>query len=410
VPRAGLFRWCRRTGAMTSWSQTVLHNLYRDGGEFLHRCYGLILTELIVFMENVMRTSVKHLLGAVTVGALVLGACGGDSADETAATTAEAATATTAPAGSVDNKISIVGFAVPEAANKAIAEAWAQTPNGADVRFKTSYGASGDQSRAVVDGLDADYVHFSVASDVTRLVDAGLVAEDWANGDNRGVVSSSIVVFAVREGNPLGIATWEDLIEPGVEILTPNPSSSGAARWNALAAWGQVIESGGTEEQAAEYVTKFFEHVVALPNSGRDATTAFLGGTGDVLMAYENEAILARQNGEVFDYIIPETTILIENPGAVLIDANPKATEWLNFVLSGDGQREFALKGFRPIVSRIEFGEVEGANDPANPFPEITNLLTVADDFGSWSDLSDKFFNEDNGIVTQIILASGKAE
>ena len=388
-----------------------------------------------------MRTSVNHLLAAVTVAALVLGACSDDSESEAAATTADASTktsavsATTEPgadetaatdatgaakteavpagterAGPVDNEISIVGFAVPEAANKAIAEAWAQTPNGADVRFKTSYGASGDQSRAVVDGLDADYVHFSVASDVTRLVAEGLVAEDWADGDNSGVVSSSIVVFAVREGNPLGIATWEDLIEPGVEIVTPNPASSGSARWNALAAWGQVIESGGTEEQAAEYVTEFFENVVALPNSGRDATTAFLGGTGDVLMAYENEAILARQNGEVFDYIIPETTILIENPGAVLIDANPKATEWLNFVLSGDGQREFALKGFRPIVAGVEFGEVEGANDPANPFPEIINLLTVADDFGSWSDLSDKFFNEDNGIVTQIILASGKAE
>ncbi len=253
-------------------------------------------------------------------------------------------------------------------------------------------------------------MHFSVSSDVTRLVDAGLVADTWADGDNHGVVSSSIVVFAVRPGNPLGIETWEDLIEPGVEIVTPNPASSGSARWNALAAWGQVIESGGTEAQAAEYLTKFFENVVALPNSGRDATTAFLGGTGDVLMAYENEAILARQNGEEFDYIIPETTILIENPGAVLIDANPKATDWLNFVLSADGQREFALKGFRPIIDGVEFGEVQGANDPANPFPEVTNLLTVAEDFGSWSELSSKFFDEDDGIVTEIILASGKAE
>jgi sulfate/thiosulfate-binding protein len=350
-----------------------------------------------------MRTSWNHLLGIVTLAALAMGACGSDSEDESAAAVA-------APAGPVDNEISIVGFAVPEAANKAIAEAWAQTAEGADVEFKTSYGASGEQSRAVVDGLDADYVHFSVTTDVTRLVDYGLVAQDWADGDNGGVVSSSIVVFAVREGNPLGIETWDDLIEPGVEIVTPNPASSGAARWNALAAWGQTIESGGTEEQATDYVTKFFENVVALPNSGRDATTAFLSGTGDVLMAYENEAILARQNGEVFDYIVPETTMLIENPGAVLIDANPKATEWLNFVLSADGQREFALKGFRPIIDGVDFGEVEGANDPADPFPEITNLLTVADDFGSWSELSDKFFDEDTGIVTQIILASGTAE
>jgi sulfate/thiosulfate-binding protein len=357
---------------------------------------------LIVFTEKLMKTPLKHLLGLVTVAALVVGACGGDSDDD--------AEASTAPASAGDNEISIVGFAVPEAANKAIAEAWAQTPEGADVKFKTSYGASGDQSRAVLEGLDADYVHFSVASDVTRLVDAGLVAETWDDGDNGGVVSSSIVVFAVREGNPLGIETWDDLIEPGVEIITANPASSGAARWNALAAWGQVIENGGTEEEAVDYVTKFFGNVITLTGSGRDTTTAFLGGSGDVAMLYENEAILAHQNGETFDYIIPETTILIENPGAVLIDANPKAQQWLDFVLGTEGQKQFALTGFRPIIDGVEFGEVEGANDPANPFPEVTNLLSVADDFGSWSDLSSKFFDEETGIVTQIILASGKAE
>ena len=136
-----------------------------------------------------------------------------------------------------------------------------------------------------------------------------------------------------------------------------------------MAAYGQVIEAGGTEAEATEYLTKFFDNVVALPNSGRDATTTFLSGTGDVLMAYENEAILAHQNGEEFDYIIPETTMLIENPGAVLIDANPKATEWLDFVLSADGQKQFALKGFRPIIDGVDFGEVEGANDPGQSVP-----------------------------------------
>jgi sulfate transport system substrate-binding protein len=274
----------------------------------------------------------------------------------------------------------------------------------------TSYGASGDQSRAVVSGLEADYVHFSVASDVTRLVDEGLVADDWDSGPTKGIVSSSVVVFAVREGNPKGIETWDDLIEPGVEIVTPNPASSGAARWNALAAWGQVIEDGGTEAEADEYVTKLFDNVVSLPSSGRDATTAFLGGTGDVLMAYENEAILARQNGEEFDYIIPETTMLIENPGAVLIDATPKAEEWLDFVLGPEGQEQFALKGFRPVTDDVELGDVEGANDPSNPFPEVTNLLTVEEDFGSWDELSDTFFDEETGSITQIIAATGKGE
>ena len=214
-------------------------------------------------------------------------------------------------------------------------------------------------------------------------------------------MSSSVVVFAVREGNPKGIEDWDDLIQPGVEIVTPNPASSGAARWNALAAYGQAIDGGGTEAEATQYVTDFFANVVSLPSSGRDATTAFLGGTGDVLMAYENEAILAHQNGEEFDYIIPETTMLIENPGAVLIDADPEgAGPGSTSCSSEDGQKQFALKGFRPVIEGVDYGEVEGANDPSDPFPEVTNLLTVEDDFGSWSELSDKFFDEETGIVT----------
>ncbi len=348
--------------------------------------------------NTTMHNRLRSTLGLAAAGILALSACGGGSDDEAGAAGDESAT------------INIVGFAVPEAANKAIAEEWATTPEGEGVEFETSYGASGDQSRAVVDGLEADYVHFSVASDVTRLVDEGLVADDWDDGPTEGIVSSSVVVFAVREGNPKGIEDWDDLIQPGVEIVTPNPASSGAARWNALAAWGQVIESGGTEAEAEAYVTSFFDNVVALPGSGRDATTAFLGGTGDVLMAYENEAILAHQNGEEFDYLIPDTTILIENPGAVLIDADPEAEEWLDFVLSEDGQRQFALTGFRPVIEGVEYGEVDGANDPADPFPAVENLLTVADDFESWDALSAKFFDEEEGIVTQIIAESGKGE
>lgn len=351
-----------------------------------------------------MKQPMRSVLALLVASSLALGACGGSSS--------EGGAPGSEGGGDGGGSISIVGFAVPEAANKAIAEAWGQTPEGEGVTFKTSYGASGDQSRAVVAGLEADYVHFSVSSDVTRLVDEGLVAETWDDGPTKGVVSTSVVVFAVRKGNPLGIEDWDDLTEDGVEIVTPNPASSGAARWNALAAWGQVIEAGGTEEEADAYVKDFFDHVVALPNSGRDATTAFLGGTGNVLMAYENEAILARQNGEEFDYIIPETTILIENPGAILEDASAKAEPWLDFVLSGDGQTQFARSGFRPVegIEGVEYDEVEGANDPKDPFPEVTNLLTVADDFGSWDELSDRFFDEETGSITKVIADSGKAQ
>lgn len=345
-----------------------------------------------------MKTRASAVLALLVLGLLGLTACGGDD------TTAGAAGAS----GGEATELSIVGFAVPEAANKAIAEAWAETPEGENVTFKTSYGASGDQSRAVVAGLDADYVHFSVASDVTRLVDEGLVADDWDQGPTKGIVSSSVVVFAVRKGNPKGIETWDDLVEPGVEIVTPNPASSGSARWNALAAWGQVVADGGTEAEANAYLDDFFANVVALPGSGRDATTAFLGGTGDVLMAYENEAILARQSGEEFDYVIPDTTMLIENPGAVLADADPKAQAWLAFVLGEEGQRQFAGKGFRPVIEGVEFGDVDGANDPSDPYPPVARLLRVADDFGSWDAASTKFFDEASGIVTKAIAKSGK--
>lgn len=341
------------------------------------------------------------LAAVLSAFALVAAGCGSDSDDASGGGDS---------GGGEDTTINIVGFAVPEAANVAIGEAFAETPEGEGVEFETSYGASGDQSRAVAEGLEADYVHFSIPPDVTRLVDAGLVAEDWDSGPTNGIVSNSVVVFAVRSGNPKDIQDWDDLIQPGVEIVTPNPASSGAARWNALAAYGQVIENGGTPEEAEAYLQSFFDNVVSLPSSGRDATTAFLSGTGDVLMAYENEAILAHQNGEEFDYVIPETSLLIENPGAVTVDAPPIAQDWLDFILTPEGQAGFVAKGFRPVIEDVEIGEVEGANDPSNPFPEVPNLLTVDEDFGGWDEASATFFDEEDGLVTLIVAGTGLSE
>lgn len=336
------------------------------------------------------RSRLGALAAAALAAMLVVSACG------------------TGGAAAGGTTLSLVGFAVPKAANNAIQQAWAKTPDGEGVTWKESYGASGDQSRAVASGLKADYVHFSLETDVTRLVKEGLVAEDWNTGPTKGIVSDSVVVLVVRKGNPKGITGWDDIVKPGVGIVTPNPGSSGSARWNILAAWGHVIAAGGTEDDAKAYLTKFFTNVAALPGSGRDATTAFTGGTGDVLISYENEAILARQNGEEFDYIVPDTTLLIENPGAVLKDADPKAAKWLDFVLGKTGQTEFAKKGFRPVIDGISV-EVDGANDPANPFPAPENLLTIADDFGGWPDAADRFFDEKTGVITQIQKASGKS-
>lgn len=343
-----------------------------------------------------MRKRTRPMLSRITataltaVAAMTLAACG------------------TGGASGGGTTLSLVGFAVPKAANNAIQQEFAKTPEGKGVTWQESYGASGDQSRAVESGLKADYVHFSLEGDVTRLVEAGLVAEDWNAGPTKGIVSDSVVVLAVRKGNPKKIKGWDDIVKPGIGIVTPNPGSSGAARWNILAAYGQVIANGGSEADAKAYLTKFFENVDALPGSGRDATTAFTGGTGDVFITYENEAILARQNGEDFDYIVPDTTLLIENPGAVLKKAKPQAKDWLEFVLSKAGQTEFAEKGFRPVIKGVDV-DVKGANDPANPFPAPKKLLTIAEDFGGWPDTSDKFFDEKTGLVTKIQKQTGKS-
>ena len=199
-------------------------------------------------------------------------------------------------------------------------------------------------------GLKADVVHFSLTPDVTRLVDEGLVDKTWADGANKGIISTSVVAIVVREGNPKNIKTFEDLAKPGIGIVTPNPGSSGSARWNILAAYQSIIANGGSESDAEAYLKKVLANVKALPGSGRDATTAFQGGTGDVLLSYENEAIFARQSGEKIDYIVPEQNLLIENPGAVTKSADPAAKEFLTFATSAKGQQIYAQHGFRPVA------------------------------------------------------------
>ena len=341
-------------------------------------------------------------LAGVTAALLLLAACGGSSASE--------GSSNGSGSGSSKVNLTLVGFSAPKAGNDAAQAAFAKTAEGKGVTWNSSYGPSGEQSRKVASGLKADYVHFSLTPDVTRLVDAGLVSKDWDQGSNKGIVSDSIVVLVVRKGNPKGIKDWDDLVKPDVKVVTPNPGSSGSARWNILAAYGHVKADGGSDADAEAYLKELYSHIAALPGSARDATTAFTSGTGDVLLSYENEAILARQNGEDFDYVIPKTTVLIQNPGAVLEKANVKAKDYLDFVISKDGQKAFASTGFRPIDGNYsDVGEVKGANDPSNPFPEPTNLLTVDKDFGGWDKVNDKFFDEDTGLVTKIQQESGKS-
>jgi len=309
--------------------------------------------------------------------------------------------------------VDLVAYSTPETAFDEITTNFADTPEGEGVEFSTSYGPSGDQSRAVEGGQPADVVNFSLESDVTRLVDAGLVAEDWNKGEHAGVVADSVVVIVTRPGNPLGITGWEDIVKPGVEIVSPNPGSSGGARWNILAAYGHALEaSGGDEKAARQYLVDFFTNAVALPGSARDALTSFTSGVGDVLISYENEAILARQNGTELDYVVPDETLLIETPAAVTSDADPEAQEFLDYLYTDEAQASFLTYGYRPVVEGVT-GEVEGANDPADPFPAPKVLLTVGEDFGGWPAATEKFFadgedGEPLGLVPEIQQETGK--
>jgi sulfate/thiosulfate-binding protein len=311
--------------------------------------------------------------------------------------------------GGTKDTVNVVGFSILKTPNEAVFDAFKDTPDGKDVRFTTSYGASGDQSRAVEAGQKADYVHLSLESDVTRLVDAGKVDENWKDNPTKGVVTSSIVVFVVRPGNPKHIKTWADLAKPGVQVITPNPASSGGARWNILAAWGSVIANGGSEADASAYITKLFKNTINLPGSAREATSAFVDGNqGDVLLSYENEAILAKQSGQDVDYVVPPESLLIENTGAVLKNASEPAKKFFDFLHTEEAQKIYAGFGFRPVGVTLTDFDTEGANDPKNPFPTPKKLLTVDDDFGGWGEAKDKFFDEENGIIVKLLAAAGK--
>lgn len=346
-----------------------------------------------------MKKNFKAAVALVAAGVLALSACGGDSDGDSG--------------GGGGETVALSGFSILEAANEGIFEDFKDTDAGDGVDFEPSYGASGDQSRAVVAGAEADVVHYSLETDVTRLVGEGLVAEDWKDNATNGIATSSVVVFVVRPGNPDGIEGWDDLVEDDVEIITPNPGSSGSARWNILAAWAHATQGGDDEAAGRDFVTKLLNNVIALPGSGREATTAFTDGSGDVLLSYENEAILAKQNGADIDYVLPDDTLLIENPAAVTTDASDAAKSFLEYLTGPEAQADYAAFGFRPVADGVEIPEVEGANDPSDPFPSPGTLFTIDDNFGGWGEAADKYFGdglEGNplGIITELQQQTGQ--
>jgi sulfate/thiosulfate transport system substrate-binding protein len=314
--------------------------------------------------------------------ALVAAGCGGS--EDTAGAS-----------GGDGGTLSLVAYSTPREAYEEIIPAFQETHAGAGIDFDQSYSSSGEQSRGVEAGLAADVVAFSLEPDITRLIDAGLVDADWNQDEYNGMVTDSVVVFVVREGNPEGIQSWGDLLKDGVEVITPNPFTSGGAQWNIMAAYGAQLEQGKSEEEAVDYLRELFlEHVPVQDKSARESLQTFSGGKGDVLLAYENEAIFAQQAGQPLEYVVPDETILIENPVAVVNTSEhaEAAQAFIDFLRTPEAQTVFGEKGYRPVVEDV-LAEFD--------YPEPPGLFTIAD-LGGWSDVRTRFFDREESIFLDI--------
>jgi len=320
-------------------------------------------------------------LFALLIAVLVAG-CGSSSDDS-------------ASGSSDGGKLDVVGYSTPESVyQESLEPAFEKTSAGSGVSFSNSFGASGDQSRAVVAGQPAAVVHFAQAGDMERLVEeGGLVAKNWDKQPYGGIAQDSVVVISVRKGNPEGIQTLDDVLSKDVDVVTPNPFSSGAARWNIMAVYGTLINEGKSPDQALDGVKTLLEKTVAQPGSARDALAAFTQGEGDVLLGYENEAIKAEEEGEDLEYVVPPSTILIETPIAVTKDApEPAAEDFLKFIWSDEGQEIWAENGYRPVNPKLV---------DAKQFPTPKELFKISQ-FGGWSKVNDDFFDDETGSVAKI--------
>jgi sulfate/thiosulfate transport system substrate-binding protein len=320
-------------------------------------------------------------------------------------TVAAAVAATLAAAQPLDTRLSLVAYSTPREAYAKLISAFQATPAGKGIDFSQSYGASGEQTRAVKAGLKADLVALSLAPDVDELVKAGIVDAKWNRQSYRGMVTHSVVVFVVRDGNPKKIFGWDDMLKPGVQVVTPNPFTSGGARWNVMAAYGAWRKQGKTDKQAQAKLLKLFKNVVAQDKSARESLQTFTSGKGDVLLAYENEALFARSKGQNIQFRIPRSTILIENPIAVTKTSEHKneANAFLRFLRTPAAQRVFAQNGYRPVNQAV-------AAEFKSRFPARPGLFTIDQlGLGGWTKVQSTFFDPDRGVMARIERQVGGA-
>lgn len=310
--------------------------------------------------------------------------------------------AAVAGAARQDGNLSIVAYSTPKTVYGKIIQAWQQTAEGKGTSFTQSYAASTDQARAVAAGLKADIVFLSTGDDMNLLVDAGLVDRTWDKQSYKGIEADTVVVFAVRNGNPKHIKSWNDLVKKGVQVVTPNPFSSGSAKWNILAAYGAQRRLGKSDAQAQAFVKSLFQHVVSQDTSGRNATNTFLSGKGDVLLTYESEALTSRAAGTDIQYVIPRQTMLIELPIAVIKNSANKelAQKFIRFTKGPVAQDLFGQAGWRPVLP-------SAAAKYASKYPKRPGVFKINDKiFGGWRAVDKRWFTP-NGIMAKIERSVG---
>ncbi|MEH2063451.1 MAG: sulfate ABC transporter substrate-binding protein [Nostoc sp.] len=319
---------------------------------------------------------------------LVMTACSGVNVDKTGDTKATSVG---------DVKLTFVSYSVTKDAYEQIipkfVDKWKKEHN-QNLTFTQSYDGSGSQTLNVIDGLEADVVHLSLALDIEKLVQKGFIQPAWEKeAPNNAIVTQSVVAIATREGNPKNIKTWSDLARPGVSVITANPKTSGGARWNFLSLWGFATKTSNNESQALDFISKVYKNVPLQPKTAHNASELFFKqGQSDALLNYENEMILSKQKGEKFSYVVPDVNISIENPIAV-VDKNVEqhatrkvAEAFVQYLYTPEVQREFAKIGFRPVDTAI-------AKQLSSDFPQIKTLLKVQD-LGGWNSIGQKFFSE----------------
>ena len=321
-----------------------------------------------------------------------------------------------AGAGSKATTLLLGAYTTPREAYRdailpAFEKAWKEK-NGGTVEFRTSYQGSGAQARAIIGGFEADIAALSLAPDIDKIASEKLITHDWKARPNGGMVSNSVVVLAVRKGNPKGIKDWADLTKAGLNVLTPDPKTSGGAMWNINAIYGAALRghtgvAAGDPAAAARFLASVFKNVSIMDKGARESITTFEKGVGDVAITYENEVLTAQKAGEQMEYVVPKSTILIQNPAAIVdtyVDKHgtrEAATAFLDFLATPDAQRAFAKSGFRPVNAEV-------AKEFESQFPKVEDLWTV-EDLGGWPKVVEEIYGP-QGIWTKVFAEKTPAK